>query len=486
MQQADEGSRGAGTANHESQTTMADNLNEGDSGRRMGWLPETLTRAYVATLTVGFALVPSIAIVYLQLFQDPGLRFEHHAFHELAIGVAIVLSAFVSWVTWRCYESSGEAFLRWVTLGLVAFTVIYAPHGFLTRLADHNLPLFLTYGPASRLVMIALLVFGLLQYGKPAEDPSQFRRNGFWWHWITLFVVIDLVIAVLAVAPLGSLGGLRLGLESLALLCALAGIVMMLRIRHASPLLLIYAVALAMFAQSSASFGLSSAWNHQWWLAHTIFAGGFLLLSYGVVQAYHTTRSFSGMHSQEEMMRRLEAANAALKRLAATDALTGASNRRDFMQRIGVEWARAQREGTPLSLLALDLDHFKRINDAYGHAAGDLVLKAFVEAARAVLRPSDVIGRAGGEEFMILLPQDDARSALAVADRVRETIAGLRLHAADGQPLGITVSIGIATFRVDGDTPETVFRVADDRLYQAKRSGRDRVVGRPFESNNHA
>src|SRR5690606_33852197 len=128
-------------------------------------------------------------------------------------------------------------------------------------------------------------------------------------------------------------GWLRLGAEGLALACAVAGIALMLRVRRASPLLTIYALALAMFAQSSVSFILSSAWNHQWWLAHMIFAGGFLLLSYGVVQAYHTTRSFSGMHSQEEMMRRLEAANAALRTLAATDALTGASNRRDFMQR---------------------------------------------------------------------------------------------------------------------------------------------------------
>ncbi len=461
---------------------MADNLNEEDLGQRMGWLPETLTRAYVALLTIGFALIPSIAIIYLELFQDPGLRFEHHPFHELAIGVAILLSAFISWVTWRCYESSGEAFLRWVTLGLLAFTILYAPHGFLTRLADHNLPLFLTYGPVSRLAMVALLIVGLLQYGKPAEDPAHFRNNGFWWRWITAFVFVDLVIAVLAIAPFGSLGWLRRGTEGLAFLCALAGIGLMLRIRHASPLLTIYALALAMFAQSSVSFILSSAWNHQWWLAHTIFAGGFLLLSYGLVQAYHTTRSFSGMHSQEEMMRRLEAANTALRHLAATDALTGASNRRDFMQRIGVEWSRAQREGTPLSLLALDLDHFKRINDAHGHAAGDLVLKAFVKAARAVLRPTDVIGRTGGEEFMILLPHDDAGSALAVADRVREAVAGLRLQAADGQPLGITVSVGIASFGDDGDTPNAVFRAADDRLYRAKRSGRDRIAGPQAES----
>lgn len=458
---------------------MADKLNEEAPGRRMGWLPETLTRAYAVLLTAAFALIPSLAIAYLEFFQDAGLRFEHHAFHELAIGVAILLSAFICWVTWRCYESSGEAFLRWVALGLLAFTILYAPHGFLTRLADHNLPLFLTYGPASRLAMVALLIVGLLQYGKPAEDPAHFRRNGFWWRWTLVFVVVDAIIAMLAVAPLGSLGWLRLGAEGLALACAVAGIALMLRVRRASPLLTIYALALAMFAQSSVSFILSSAWNHQWWLAHMIFAGGFLLLSYGVVQAYHTTRSFSGMHSQEEMMRRLEAANAALRTLAATDALTGASNRRDFMQRIGAEWARARREGTPLSLLALDLDHFKRINDAHGHATGDLVLKTVVEATRSILRPADVIGRTGGEEFMILLPRDDSESARAVAERVRTTVAGLRMHTDDGRPLTTTVSIGIASFGDDGDTPDAVFRAADDRLYRAKRGGRDRVAGPP-------
>lgn len=450
------------------------------------------TKLYETALTAAFALTPSIAILYLHLFQRPELRFEHHLIHEVAIGAAIVLSGFIAWVTWRCYESSGEPFLRWLTLGFLAFAVLYAPHGLLTRLSDTHLPLFLLYGPASRLAMVGLFVYGLMQYGKPHEEPSVFRANGFWHRGLIALVLIDLVIAAASFSPLPTGSLLRIALEIAALACALAGIAVMLSSRHhhGSPLLLFYLIALAVFAQSSISFLLAGAWNHQWWLGHTIFAAGFFLLSYGVVQAYHTTRAFSSVYSLADLIRqlktekaraedaliRLERANAQLQHLAATDALTGASNRRDFLERLEAEWARARREGTSLSLLALDLDHFKRINDEHGHAAGDLVLRSFVSACVAQLRPSDVIGRMGGEEFSVLLPADDELSAQRVARRLRATIADLRLVAPDGAPLAVSVSIGCATFGIDGVSTEAVMRRADERLYAAKDSGRNCVV----------
>ncbi len=138
-----------------------------------------------------------------------------------------------------------------------------------------------------------------------------------------------------------------------------------------------------------------------WWLAHAIFAGGFFLLSYGVVQAFHTTRSFATIYSQEEWMARLAAAmgrtesalqalkrtNQKLEHLAATDPLTGAANRRTFMRRIEAEIASAKREGESFSLLALDLDNFKAVNDRYGYQVGDEVLQGFVRDAATQFAP---------------------------------------------------------------------------------------------------
>src|SRR6202022_3491913 len=135
---------------------------------------------------------------------------------------------------------------------------------------------------------------------------------------------------------------------------------------------------------SSLAFILARPWDHMWWFAHVVFAGGFLLLSYGVIQAFRSTRSFSTIYSQEELMARLSEAiadtrnalqevqrsNQKLEHLAATDPLTGAGNRPQCIERPHREIARAKRNGAPLSLMSLDLDHFKAINDKYGHPVG--------------------------------------------------------------------------------------------------------------------
>jgi hypothetical protein len=190
---------------------------------------------------------------------------------------------------------------------------------------------------------------------------------------------------------------LRIVAENGSIVRALLCVGIMLGRGISSPLMQLYVLAMAFFAQFSLSFLLAKPWDHQRWLAHAIFAGGFLVLSYGVLKAFHRTRAFVLVYSQEEMKRRLEHANVALERLAATDALTGAANRRYFLKRFEEELARAERGGEPLSLLMMDIDLFKAVNDKCGHQAGDATLVAFVERTREILRASDLLGRLGGE-----------------------------------------------------------------------------------------
>jgi diguanylate cyclase (GGDEF)-like protein len=263
---------------------------------------------------------------------------------------------------------------------------------------------------------------------------------------------------------------------------------MLRRIR--SPLMVIYGISVTAFALSSLAFILGKPWNHIWWLAHAIFAGGFFMLSYGVVQAFRTTRSFSTIYSQEELMARLAEAmartesalqelqrtNHKLEHLAATDPLTGAANRRQFIERVETEIARAKRGGAPFSLLAFDLDNFKKINDSYGHQAGDEVLRRFVQKCLDAIRPYDGVARVGGEEFMVLLPQAALESARSVAERVRGAVASDEFYTGAGRAVAVTVSVGVSEFGRDGDTIDTILRVADERLYKAKHNGRNRVV----------
>ncbi|MBP2295950.1 diguanylate cyclase [Azospirillum rugosum] len=175
-----------------------------------------------------------------------------------------------------------------------------------------------------------------------------------------------------------------------------------------------------------------------------------------------------------ERTRALEDANAKLERLATVDPLTAVWNRRHFLELAGAELGRARRHGRRLSVFLLDLDHFKAVNDGYGHAAGDEVLRVAVSRAREALRTSDQIARFGGEEFAILLPETDLAGAHVVAERVRAAIAGAPV-AVEGRAIPITGSLGVAEW--DGVEPsiEQTLRRADTALYDAKQAGRNRV-----------
>ena len=171
--------------------------------------------------------------------------------------------------------------------------------------------------------------------------------------------------------------------------------------------------------------------------------------------------------------------NALLYREALTcalnDALTGAGNRLALNQNLERDIRSSKRSGQPLSLLVLDVDHFKSVNDNYGHAYGDEALKAVVDCVTATLRNVDGLYRLGGEEFVVLLNNTDADACNLVAERIRQSIEQLQFQI-DGQPLPMTASLGHATLRPTDDARSLLDR-ADQRMYAAKRNGRNRVVG---------
>jgi diguanylate cyclase (GGDEF)-like protein/PAS domain S-box-containing protein len=164
-----------------------------------------------------------------------------------------------------------------------------------------------------------------------------------------------------------------------------------------------------------------------------------------------------------------------LRTLASTDPLTGASNRRQFMSRLGEEFERCKRYNTSLVLLSLDIDHFKRINDTYGHPAGDDVLKELVGLCRSTLRTTDLFGRVGGEEFQAALTQTRIGAGENTAERLRRRVEQCEVKTHD-QIITFTISIGVTALTPDDLSIEGMLKRADDALYQAKRSGRNRVM----------
>lgn len=164
-----------------------------------------------------------------------------------------------------------------------------------------------------------------------------------------------------------------------------------------------------------------------------------------------------------------------LIRLAATDPLTGAFNRREFTALAEREAQRSRRYNRPLSVMIMDLDHFKRLNDTYGHAAGDKALQKFTTLCCNLLRNVDIFGRWGGEEFVILLPETNAEGAAIIAERLRQSIEDSTLTYNDHK-IKLTVSIGVAEFRENETGLDEPLGRADAAAYDAKKAGRNRIA----------
>lgn len=182
---------------------------------------------------------------------------------------------------------------------------------------------------------------------------------------------------------------------------------------------------------------------------------------------------------QKQLITELEKAQGELQTLASLDALTGLANRRSFDMKLGAEWRRAARDHSPLSLLMIDVDFFKRYNDSYGHQKGDACLQFVATSiAGADLRESDMAARYGGEEFAVILPGTRLEGAASVGERIRQYVANLEIpHKASDVSATVSISVGTATMvPTNGSNEAELIAVADQALYQAKDQGRNRVI----------
>jgi diguanylate cyclase (GGDEF)-like protein len=165
-----------------------------------------------------------------------------------------------------------------------------------------------------------------------------------------------------------------------------------------------------------------------------------------------------------------------LEEQANTDVLTGCDSRRHFLEHAGDELLRIRRYGGEMSMLMLDLDHFKNINDRYGHPVGDTVLKKLVQVCQGLLREVDIIGRIGGEEFAIMLPETSSTRAFEVANRLCQAVAMAEISLEDSAaPLHFTTSIGVASLAEADHHIDQILNRADNALYKAKHAGRNRA-----------
>jgi diguanylate cyclase (GGDEF)-like protein len=181
-----------------------------------------------------------------------------------------------------------------------------------------------------------------------------------------------------------------------------------------------------------------------------------------------------GLHLKvQQLQDELVVKNATLARLSSVDALTGLRTRRYVKELLSIEFLRARRYGTPLSVLMADLDHFKEVNDRYGHPAGDAVLQGVSECLLRSLRATDSAGRYGGEELLVVLPQNDEKGGAVLAERWRRSVENTVYMGPERQTISVTISIGVAEFQEAFETPDDLVAAADKALYRAKENGRN-------------
>jgi diguanylate cyclase (GGDEF)-like protein len=179
--------------------------------------------------------------------------------------------------------------------------------------------------------------------------------------------------------------------------------------------------------------------------------------------------------STDALLSEMQRMNIDLERLATTDALTGLLNRRAADRQLDAEWHRARRSGHASALVLLDVDHFKQVNDSYGHPGGDSALRMLASCIRSVMREVDVAARYGGEEFLIVLPETAREGAFVFAERLRERVAGCDIHH-EQRIFRCQVSLGIAVSDRHEPSYEHWVRRADEALYRAKQGGRNQAV----------
>lgn len=259
---------------------------------------------------------------------------------------------------------------------------------------------------------------------------------------------------------------------------ALYSIVILMSLRLNNPRLTLMLTGMCVLLMVPSYFVAPDSYSPTWAaIANRLMAMGLLLLT-ALLGLSLLEANYRILNTQ----RKLEEVNRELEHRAASDGLTGVSNRRHFDERLAQELQRAQREGEPVSLLLVDVDHFKRYNDTLGHLAGDECLVQIAQILQAnVRRSTDVVSRYGGEEFAVILPNTDPTGAWERAEAIRLAVREAQIPCGLPEEGCVTASVGCRTVwpSLDSALPKTVIDLADQALYRAKRSGRDRVEREP-------
>lgn len=350
--------------------------------------------------------------------------------------------------------------------------------------------LLATY-PALEQVYLILNLLLMLSFLNIRKTKS--RRHSVVLFIIALCTIIGLFQLFL---PESSMYGFKFPamILSLAIVSLVRIVVPLISIFHGVPMAKIYLIAFTLEIIGSTISVLRSTGmvNNNIWTGSASTMGGilmFIIICYGVsLRLRHLTTEIrlgnarlSVLNEEleikvRERTRELEEERNKLMHLAMEDELTGLLSRRSVLDQLEQEFQRYRRYGTPFSVLMIDLDHFKRVNDTWGHLAGDQVLRDLAMVLRTVLRDTDKIGRLGGEEIFVVLPETHTGKAMHAAEKVREAMTQLEFMADSGEIFHVTCSIGVAEVKIGHGDTQRILQDSDAAMYRAKQAGRNRIA----------
>ena len=448
-------------------------------------------------LAVTITLLPSLLLIYF--LSKPYEPWQNVDFHYYSVGFSSILALVVGVFAYFEYKRMNHYKIYFLAVGFIGVAILYAFHGLITPgksivsfvSMKQHINSFVFFGDMSRLwvslffipqtlvnnsrnlnihwislvgIAILLLSFSVLMLMYPESFPNIKHENGQDTYFAIIVKVLTTIFLVITAVRYYEAWRIIRNVPLLALI-----------------------IGSALLAQTPIIFMLSKPWGSAWWLAHNVYLLSFIIIGLGLLYSlkYEKIHFFDigsileeRMHTieaqkkeMEELAQELVLANMELEKIAFYDSLTGALNRRRFGELAQVEKDRAVRYKQPLSLIIIDIDRFKNINDKYGHNTGDLFLIELVKIINSGLRKSDVLARWGGEEFVILTPNQKLVDAVEIANRIRVKIERSEIIEKEK----ITVSMGVSEF-LEVDDLESCIKRADIALYKAKADGRNRVV----------
>lgn len=442
-------------------------------------------------------LVPFAIFIYL--LSQPHQVWQNVVFHYYYVAVSSFVAFAVGVFAYLEYRRTNHLKVYLLAAGFIGLAVIYAFHGLITPgksitdfpSAKQHMNAFVFFGDMSRLWISIFFI------PQTFINNKQFKKL----NWIPLALIAGMLIAsayILLAFP-NSFPDVKYENGQDTYFAIIIKVITMIflvitvtryydgwRVLH-NTALMSFIVGGALIAQTPLIFMISKPWGQVWWLAHNIYLLSFTVVGLGLIYSlkYQQVQFFDVFSQVEEFVKtinrqklemdqvnqKLILANAELTKFAFTDQLTGAFNRRHFEEISSLEVERSKRYKQKISLLLMDIDHFKMVNDNYGHSVGDKVLIELVRLLQRNIRSSDVLVRWGGEEFLIMAPGLSLEEAGQFAEKIREVTENqCFLDARD-----LTLSIGVAEFG-DSESLDHCIKRADTALYEAKATGRNKVV----------